>query len=1161
MQKAIYSILVGIIIGGMFFATTAWSQNVSGSVKGTVVDQAGAAVPVAKATLTNSATGLAFSASSNTAGILVFPSVGAGTYTLAVQAPGFRQYVRTSIDLTSGEIRELGTLALQIGDVKESVEVNDVATPLQLASGEKSGLVSGSQLNDLALKGRDFLALTATMPGVIDTNSATRDATTPNSLGGIYINGTRTESKNFTVDGITDMDTGSNGAVHFEPNMDSIAEVKVLSSNYQAEYGRNAGGTISVITKGGGQEFHGSGWWTHRHEQFNSNNFFNNSSGLARTPYRYNIAGFSVGGPVYIPHAFNSDRSKVFFFVSQEYTRQLVNNGTNYINMPSTLERQGNFSKSVDVSGKLIPVKDPTTGAPFPGNIIPLARINSYGQAILNFYPTPNYVDPNPSLVNQRNYIIAASGSHPRRNDMIRTDVAPTNKLRGNFRWIRDVDTTLLPFQGNNFGVPFDHPNPGHGYAANVTYVINPRILNEFIIGKSWNSWLNYPSNPSQVNRSVVNNLPQWYANSPSDSSNQREAADALLMPNLVFGGTPVSPPTLNINNQQHTNHNDTWDFIENFSYVLGNHQFKTGFYLNLTDKVQVQGASWNGVLNFATNSNNPNDSGNAYANALLGNFNNYSESTRGINFHAKYWGLEFFAQDNWRVTRKLSLDYGIRFYQLSPQHDLNETLAAFSQQAYDPTQVPRLYRPVLNSQGQRVGVDPLTGAQVPAPLIGAFVPGSGSFANGMIVGGQNGVPGGLYTIGALSATPRLGFAYDVSGKGKAVIRGGFGIFVDRFRQLINNNTTANPPLTYTPTAYYGNLSTFAQASGAIGPSVVTSIAPISGAKNPSVMNYSLGIQKQLPFATVVDIAYVGNLSRHNVQTRNVNPIPLFAQFDPANTDPTTKGQPLPNNFYRPYMGLSDINNYEFASSANYNSLQISVQRRMTKNFGFGASFTFSKALGVASAYGNSVSSYFDPRSYDYGPLTFDRSKAFVLNYMYDLPDAGKKLGNRYVSAIISKWSLSGVTSFIAGSPFTPTFTTTVAQNTTGSSDGARITVLSNPQLDKSQKSFSRNFETKSFGLTPVRSFGNAGVGILRGPGLNNWDISLNKRFPVGLGEKRTLQFRLEAYNVFNHTQFTGLNTTARFNPTTGEQVNAAFGQFTSAAPGRILSLALRFRF
>jgi hypothetical protein len=448
----------------------------------------------------------------------------------------------------------------------------------------------------------------------------------------------------------------------------------------------------------------------------------------------------------------------------------------------------------------------------------------------------------------------------------------------------------------------------------------------------------------------------------------------------------------------------------------------------------------------------------------------------------------------------------------------------------------------------------------VPAALIGAFVPGTGDTANGMITGGKNGVPAGLYTVRALSAAPRFGFAYDITGKGTAVVRGGFGIFEDRSRQLINASTVNNPPTTYSPTAYYGNLSTLSQAAGYIGPSTLNFFTSIPKTQMPSVMSYSLGIQKSLPFDTVLDVSYVGNLSRHLVQSRNLNPIPLYAHFDAANADPTQKGQPLPDNFYRRYMGYGTMTFYEFAGAANYNSLQISAQHRFARNLSFGASFTFSKALGVADSYSSSVSSYFSPRSYNYGPLGYDRSKVFSLNYAYNLPDPAKALANRYVSAVTKNWTISGITSFISGAPLTPTFTTTTTQDTTGSSDSARITVLGSPQLDKSEKTFYRNFQTDAFALTPVGSFGNAGVGIVRGPGLNNWDMALDKQVPVGLGEKRALRIRLEAYNAFNHTQFTTLNTTARFDPT-GKQVNAAFGQFTAAAPARILSLALRFQF
>ncbi len=328
----------------------------------------------------------------------------------------------------------------------------------------------------------------------------------------------------------------------------------------------------------------------------------------------------------------------------------------------------------------------------------------------------------------------------------------------------------------------------------------------------------------------------------------------------------------------------------------------------------------------------------------------------------------------------------------------------------------------------------------------------------------------------------------------------------------------------------------------------------------PQVISYSFGIQKQLPFDTMIDISYVGNLASHQLDAINLNPIAIGAHFDPANADATVKGQPLPDNFYRRYPGFGSMTQYQFAAGSNYNSLQISAQRRFTKRLGFGAGFSFSKSLGLAETYNSTVSSYFDPRSYNYGPLPFDRSKSFVVNYAYDLPDPGKALRSRPVSAVLGDRTFSGIAAFVSGAPFTPGFSTTNSQDITGSSDGARITVIGDPTLDKSDKSFFRNFKQEAFALTPVGNFGNAGVGILRGPGVNNWDVSLAKRIPVGLGERRTLQLRATAYNAFNHTQFTSLNTVARFDPI-GKQVNAQFGTFTAAAPGRSLSFALRFQF
>jgi hypothetical protein len=1141
-------------------APAARAQNVSGSIKGTLNDATGAAVPDAEAVLVNTATGGTTKTLSNTAGLFVFPSVLAGSYKLTVQKQGFQQYERTGIDLSASDIRDLGVITLSVGETRTTVSVIDSAVTLQVASGEKAGVVSGTQLNRLALKGRDFMSLVSLMPGVVDDGSQARNTASRSAFGGVFINGGRNDMKNFTVDGVTDIDTGSNGNLHFQPNMDSVAEVKVLVSNYQAEYGRSAAGLISVITKGGTQTFHGTGWWSHRHEQFNANNFFRNRVGLDRVPYRYNIAGFSIGGPVYIPNKFNSDRSKLFFFASQEYTRQKVDVGNQFRNMPTAAERNGDFSSSVDTNGRRINVIDPTTGQPFPNNIIPANRINRLGQNILNFFPLPNYVDPDPALVYRQNYKAAAAGRNPRRNDMVRFDVYPSSKLNGYFRWIRDDDVRDQPFTGFNYIYTVSkNPVPGHGYAAHVTYTISPTLLNEFTLGKSWNSSRTEIGDPAAVQRSLLGDIPQWFPNE-LQSGSATEQIDAQMFPDIAFGGTPVNAPSISINDIQHENHNDTWDITNNFSWIKDRHTIKTGMYVNLTDKVQVQGDIWNGDFNFGVNRNNPFDSGHGYANALLGNFNTYTESTRDIAFDAKYWTVEFYIQDNWRVNKRLTLDFGVRFYHMNPQTAEDRSFSAFDPDAYDPTQVPLLYRPGLDANGARVAVDPRTGATTFAALIGKYVPGTGDFANGMRVGGVDGYRPGLYGVKFLSATPRFGFAVDVFGTGKTVVRGGIGTFLDRSRQLLNGGTANNPPVSYRPTLYYGNLDTFANSTGAIGPSNASFVFPAKEIQLPSVTSFSLGFQQELPFSSVLDVSYVGSVSSHLLQARNLNPIPMFARFDPRNADPTLRGQPLPDDFFRTYPGLANLTINEFAASANYHSLQTKFERRFTRGLALGAAYTWSKALGVADAYNDSVSPYFDPRSRDYGPMAFDRTHVFSLNYIYDLPNLGRKIGNKYLGAITDHWTVSGITTFQSGPPITPGFSTTATSDITGSSEGARITVVGDPIIDKSEKTFHRNFNAAAFALTPVGSFGNAGVGILRGPGNNNWDISLRKQIPLGLGEDRALQFRAEAYNAFNHTQFRTMDTAARFDPA-GNQVNANFGAFTAARDGRVISFTLRLHF
>src|SRR5262249_31466644 len=371
-------------------------QTVSSSLVGTVLDPAGAVIPSAPVTLTELNTGTVRQAQTDSSGVFRFLNVPAGTYSVAVTVTGFKSHVENNIALSAQETRDVGRISLELGNTSERISITAEATPVQTSSSEKSQMVDGRQLNDITLKGRDLFGYMRLIPGVIDT--ANRDVTSPNGFSNITING-NTSAKNFTVDGITDVDTGSNGTIHYEPNIDAIQELKVLTSNYQAEFGRNSGGQITVITKSGSQQFHGSGAWNHRHEGFNANLWQNNRNGRkadgspvsAISPYRFNVETYSIGGPIYIPKHFNRERRKLFFFWSQEYTGQFVSGGVQNKYTPTALERAGDFSQSRQNNGSLITITDPSTGAPFPGNRIPTNRIDPTGLAMLNFFPLPNF--------------------------------------------------------------------------------------------------------------------------------------------------------------------------------------------------------------------------------------------------------------------------------------------------------------------------------------------------------------------------------------------------------------------------------------------------------------------------------------------------------------------------------------------------------------------------------------------------------------------------------------------------------------------------------------------------------------------------------------------------------------------------------------------------
>ena len=423
---------------------------------------------------------------------------------------------------------------------------------------------------------------------------------------------------------------------------------------------------------------------------------------------------------------------------------------------------------------------------------------------------------------------------------------------------------------------------------------------------------------------------------------------------------------------------------MDNVSKVIGAHSIKAGVYIEHTEKFQVGGTNPRGAFNFSPTTTNPIDSGDGFSNALLGVIQTYSEGNQRVNGDWIFNNLEFYVQDNWRVSKRLTLDLGLRFYDLPPQTDTNKTIVAFNPALYDRSKSPLLYMPIIDpATGKRMAVDPRNGNIYANPLIGTFIPGTGTNFIGSAVGGQNGYPGGLYTTGSMYLGPRVGFAWDVFGNGRTAIRGGAGMFQDRLQGNPTMNTNGNPPVAFSPTGYYGTLDTYASSGGAIGP---TSINNLLGYNSPpTTINWSFGIQHQVQ-NMAIEASYVGSAAYHLIAGKDINPIPIGAHFNTAFQDPASPGKPLPDNFLRPYYGWGSITTLTNAYNSNYHSLQVSAQRRFAGGLQLGIAYTFSKALDVADGDTSNVSPYFAPRSRNYGRAGFDRSQQFVANYVYALP-------------------------------------------------------------------------------------------------------------------------------------------------------------------------------
>jgi hypothetical protein len=1202
------------------------AQITTGTLAGTVQDIQGGVIPGATVTLISESRGTrGVPGVTNATGDFVFPNTTPDTYIVEVTMSGFRTLRRSGVAVSGGDRVVVGVLRIEPGGATETVTVTAEAPLIQAQSGERSFAVSTDQIASLPLGGgRNFTAMLQLVPGV--------------TLGGASAGGTRlggVGQNNIMMDGISAMDTGNNGQM-LSMNVESIAEVKVLTQGYQAEYGRASGLQVTAVTKSGTNRFHGSLYDIEDNSDWNTNSWQNQKNGIAKTVSKQRTWGYSLGGPVGKPGGDN----KLFFFYSHEYRPSTNNAGQiNRFRVPTALERAGNFSQSLDNNGVLIgQLLDPVTRQPYAGNIIPASSIYAPGLAVLNQYPMPNLTQAPSTSYNLE--LVRLADKNLLQQPAIRLDyqfspaLRVTGKFSGERQRERIIPGTMESF--NDVKVPYPYIS---NLGVTVNYTFNPTTFIEATYGSIKNE-LAGGNNGGIVTSDYANRqfvlgaLPLIYPDAGRVDPRYYQVEALQRTGAIYFDGTSVNLPPVfqwggligsqppNLQYPGWLNVNKTQDFAISVTKVSGRHTIKGGFYNNHSFKAQnvaVGGApaTFQGTLNFGNSTNNPLDTGFGFANALTGVFTSYAQASKLIEGSMLYNNTEAYIQDNWKVSSRFTLDYGMRFTRQQPQYDQFLQMTNFFPTEWSAASAPVLYvagcrsGAAVCSGNDRNAADPRTGAILSAPganntaaAIGTLIPGTGSPTNGIKVAGQ-GISKYSYNWPTIAYGPRVGGAFDLRGDQTIVLRGSAGVFYDR----PDGNTVfaipGNPPIAESISLSNSQLQTLGLGLSTVGASSMVVFQ--HDAKIPSSAQWSAGVQMTLPWASVVDVAYVGNHGYNRLSGLqggnqiNLNSIDLGSAYLARNQDATRGTSTTPGavavdtNLMRAFRGFGSIGQHTTDFYDTYHSIQTSFNRRFRGGMSFGLNHTLSLAF-----YGNTgLTKRFDHAADGTPVLRADQAKYEELfrdldlrrhivrgNMVWDMPDLSTQNGGvrRVLALLVNDWQLSGILTAGSGSHYDLGYTyqnNGANINLTGSPDfGARIVYTGDPGtgctgLDNQYAQFNAAAVTGpgyfSDGLESGRN-------ILQNCADKFVDLSLSRTIRFGAG--RTVNLRVDAFNAFNTVVINGRNTTIQYdNPVAKTILNpqfnadgsvvstrvtpqtAGFGGATSAAPLRTIRLAVRFGF